>query len=67
MKVDVIVHLEMLEVTALLISKSNYVCIIRIVHRLILMVAYLPIALSLALMTLSISPREMGELYPESL
>ena len=61
---DVIVHLEMLEVTALLISKNNIVCINRIVLRLIYTVAFLPISLSLALMALSISPREMGELLP---
>ena len=59
---DVIVHLEMLEVTALFISKSNIICINRIVPKSILTIAYLPISLSLALMALSISPREMGEL-----
>ena len=59
-----IVHLEMLEVTALFIFKSNTIFISRIVHSLILTAAFLPIFLSLALMALSISPREIDELYP---
>ena len=61
-----IVHQEMLEVTALLISKSNPTCILRNLQKFIYTITFFPISFSLALMALSISPREMGEFLPGS-
>ena len=63
---DVIIHLEMFKVTALLISSSNMICINRIVHRSIMTVAFLSSSLSLVLMALSIFLREMDELLTGS-